>query len=195
MTYDRETVETILREAWASVEASEVPASVQQEAFAKAVDLLASRTRRDELGPDRQREEAGDEDDAKPSNRMKKIASAIGVDEDKLEYIYDLEEDDVLLITPRSRLSSGDAAATREVALLYCAARQSAGYDATHTSVNDIRRKADDMGVLDTSNFAETVKDIEGLSHRGSGRNREFKVTRHGYEEAAKVVGRVANAS
>lgn len=47
------------------------------------------------------------------------------------------------------------------------------------------------MGVYDTKNFATHMKSVVGLTMKGSGQSREFKVTNPGYEEAGKIVTRL----
>jgi hypothetical protein len=98
----------------------------------------------------------------------------------------------VALIVQRSKLASSKAKATREVALLYSAARQAAGYDETHTPIASIKTRVEDMGVLNEHNFASHVKNTDGLSQRGqTPSTREYKVTQHGFEEAGKIINRV----
>jgi hypothetical protein len=194
---DRATVDKILTEAREAVDAAEVPEDLRALAFEKAIDLLAGTVQAVNgaaaaSGDETSRDGAA----AGFDQRLVKIAQRLGVDVPKLAYVYDLDQDDVTLVVPRSKLHSTKAIATREVALLYAAARQAAGYDETHTRVTDIKSKVEDMGVLDAGNFASHVKKIEGMSVKGStAQSREFKVTQHGYEEAAEVIARVTGGN
>lgn len=196
---DKETVEKILTQAREVVAAAEVPEALQPLAFEKAVDLLAG-TPHAPAAPGASANgapaDSGDGSSAPVDQRLAKIAQRLGVEASKLAYVYDLDDDDVTLIMPRSKLDATKAIATREVALLYAVARQAGGYDATHTKVGDIKSKVDDMGVLDAGNFASQVKKIEGMSVKGAtAQSREFKVTQHGYEEAAKVITRLTGGN
>jgi hypothetical protein len=122
--------------------------------------------------------------------RLNKIAQRTGADATKLPYVYDLDDDDVSVIVKRSKLGSGDSAATRELALLYCAARQAADYGA-QTSIELVRSRVEDMGVYDGPNFSKHIKGVDGLTVKGSGNARECKVTQHGFEEAGKLIARI----
>jgi hypothetical protein len=123
--------------------------------------------------------------------RLDRIAKKLGVDTKTADYFFDPDGDDVTLAVSRSKLDSNKSTATKEVALLYCAARQAGGYDDTHTSVANVRAKVENMGVLDPPNFATHLKNIEGLTVRGSGKDRVFKVTSHGYEQATTLMNRI----
>jgi hypothetical protein len=188
---DRTNVERILTDAREAVAAAEVPEELRPLAFEKAVDLLAGSTPAAPAQP----AEAGVEvngDGGRTDQRLAKIAQRLGVEPSKLAYIFDPDTDDVALIVQRSKLASSKAKATREVALLYSAARQAAGYDETHTSIASIKTRVEDMGVLDENNFASHVKNTDGLSQRGqTPSTREYKVTQHGFEEAGKIINRV----
>ncbi len=189
MSADRSTVEKILSEAVAAVEGAGVSDDLKEVAFGKAVDLLSGTARPATTPADAGL--GGGTGDAGSSDKLAKIAKRIGVDAKTVDYFFDPDEDDVLLVLPRSRLDSNKSDATREVALLYAAARQGGGYDETHTSVTNIRTTVDNMGARRLGNFSTHLKNIEGLSMRGSGQSREFKVTSHGFELAAALMKRI----
>jgi hypothetical protein len=197
MAYDQEAVEKILSAARAAVAAAKVPKELQPLAFGKAVDLLAGSAAPSESRPPSGGKPKEDGSDGKTGDsgteeeRLEKIARRTGVDLSKLAYIYDLDDDDVNLVIQRSKLATSKAVATREIALLYCSARQAGGYDETHTPVSSIRQRVDDMGVLDTANFSTSVRNVDGMTGKGTRQNREFKVTQHGYEEAGKLITRL----
>jgi hypothetical protein len=196
MAYDQQDVQKILASAHAAVEAAKVPKELQPLAFEKAIDLLAGSVA--PASPAAASAKAKDDgsdgktrDGVSGDERLAKIAHRTGVDTSQLPYIYDLDDDDVTLVIQRSKLATSKAVATREVALLYCAARQAGGYDDTHTSVSLIRQRVDDMGVLNVGNFATYVREVDGMTGKGARQNREFKVTQHGYEEAGKLITRL----
>jgi hypothetical protein len=193
MTTDRTTVEKILSEAREAVDGAKIPEDLRSLAFGKAINLLAG-----DIAPAARKTKTQDSDQGvgNGDDRVAKIAKRMNVDENKLAYIYDLDSDDVSLVAQRSKLSSSKAEATREVALLYSAARQAGGYDQTHTPIALIKTRVEDMGVVDVNNFASHVKKTDGLSQRGqTPSTREYKVTQHGFEEAAKIINRVAGGS
>jgi hypothetical protein len=189
---DQEAVKEVLTAALAAVKDAKVPADLRPLAFEKAIDLLAGTATPGPAPP------AGSSQQHQPTPpdlsgdaRLAKIAQRTGTDTAKLAYVYDVDDDDVSVVIQRSKLSQSKAVATREIALLYAAARQAGGYDETHTSVSHIRQRVDDMGVLDEANFATAVKNVDGMTSKGSRQNREFKVTQHGYEEAGKLITRL----
>jgi hypothetical protein len=194
---NRTNVEKILTEAREAVDAAQIPDDLRALAFEKAVDLLAGNIQASNGSATATGGgTAGSSTATGVDQRLAKIAQRLGVEVAKLAYVYDLDQDDVTLVVPRSKLDSTKAIATREVALLYAAARQAGGYDETHTNVTSIKSKVDDMGVLDAGNFASQVKTIDGMSVKGAtAQSREFKVTQHGYEEAAKVIARVTGGN
>lgn len=195
MVYDQDAVQKILASAHAAVQGAKIPKELQPLAFEKAIDLLAGPVPATTSGGGGQ--QGGDSnggrggDPLTDDERLAKIAKRTGADASKLGYMYDLDDEDVNLVIQRSKLATSKAVATREIALLYCVARQAGGYDATHTAVSLIRQRVDDMGVLDESNFATSVREVDGMTGKGARQNREFKVTQHGYEEAGKLITRV----
>jgi hypothetical protein len=185
MGADRDTVDRILAEAHAAIEAASIPDDVRPVAFGKAFDMLAGAAASTAATPET------DDTGLGTGTRLGRIAKKLNIDVKTAEYFFDPDEEDVTLAVPRSKLDSNKSTATRQVALLYCAARQAGGYDDTHTSVANVRSKVENMGVLDPGNFATHLKNIEGITVRGSGQSREFKVTSHGYEQAAKLMNQI----
>ncbi|MDQ2969474.1 MAG: hypothetical protein M3R37_14325 [Actinomycetota bacterium] len=188
MTADRTTVEKILSEAQGAVEGAGISDELREVAFGKAVDMLGGTVVPAATAAASEQVDTGG---GGGDDLLAKIAKKLGVDAKTADFFFDSDADDVTLVVPRSKLNPKKSDATREVTLLYCAARQAGAYDATHTSVENIKTRVENMGVLDSSNFSTHLKNIEGLSVRGSGQSREFKVTSHGYEQAAKMMNRI----
>ena len=189
---DRTEVDRILTEAREAVDAAQLPPDLRVLGFEKAVDLLSG-----DVPSNTTNGGVKNDGDVPPvDDRLAAIARRLGVDTAKLAYVYDLDDDDATFVIQRSKLSSTKADATREVGLLYAAARQAGGYDETHTAVAKIRSKVEDMGVLDPNNFASQMTSIEGVTSRGAtAQSREFKVTQHAYENAGKLVERLTGGS
>lgn len=192
---NQDTVKEILAAALAAVNDANVPNELRPLAFEKAVDLLAGIPAPIPPSPPVASRESGLGDGdgggaATEDERLATIARKTGVDVSKLPYVYDLDEDDVTILLKRSALGAGDAAATRELALLYTAARQAASYDA-QTSMGLVRAQVENMGVYDPKNFTTHLKNIDGVTIKGSGKARELKVSQHGFEEAGKLITRL----
>jgi hypothetical protein len=190
LAMDKNAVQQILHDAQDAVDAAGIEKELRPVAFDKAVDLLAGTTARDLSDPGDGG--AGGGGKVAVSDKVAAVAKKMDIDGEKVARVFGFEEDDVALTIKRSALSKGKAAATQELALLYAAARQAGGYDASHTKASEIRQRADDMGVLDKPNFAAHLgSKKDWFTRKGDGANREFKVTTVGYEEAGKIVAKI----
>jgi hypothetical protein len=193
MAFDRKAVEAVLKEARAAVEGASVPAELREVAFAKAVDLLSGHVAATTTTSQDADARSGEGDSTKKftgDERLAKIAQKTGADVAKLPYVYDIDDDGVTMLIKRSQLSKSDAGATRELTLLFAAARQASGID-TLTKVELIRERVEDMGVYDSKNFSTDLKKISGITIKGTGNARELKVTQHAFEEAGKLIARI----
>jgi hypothetical protein len=189
---DKSAVQQILVEAQEAVDGASLREDLRPVGFEKAVDLLAGvpapQAPADggdggDTGSGRPRDDTG----VTASDKAKAIAKKMHVTADKVEKIYDLDED-VSISVQRSKLPSHRANATLDVALLYSAARQAAYGDAT-TTVADVRSVVDNFGVLDGKNFSATLKGKKNwFTIKGTGQKRTLKVTSAGYEDAGKRI-------
>lgn len=183
-------VAEVFKVAIEAVRKADIPDKLEEVAFGRAVDLLSGRVSTAtaiSVGSANSGGEHGE--------RMTKIARRMGVDAGALAYVYEIEDDGVTLVVQRSKLAKDKANASREVALLYAAARQAGGFDEGYTPSGEIRQRVSDMGVLDPNNFGPKLAAMrDWFAIKGSGQKREFKVTQHGYEEAGKIVNRVVGA-
>jgi hypothetical protein len=189
---NRAGVEQVLKDALAAVDGAGVPEKLRATAFEKAVDLLSG----DSIsggGGGGNGGDGGGGDEVGGDNRQSKIAKRLGVDASKLAYVYDLADDGVSLIVQTSKLPGTKSQATKEIGLLVAAARQAGGYDADSTPSQTIKTAVSDMGKLDEANYAGHLSTQKSwFAMKGTGASREFKVTQPGYEEAAKIVNRIA---
>lgn len=180
-------VADILKVALEAVRKASIPDKLEEVAFGRAVDFLSGG-----VSTAQPKGASSTDGNGGHGDRAAKIARRMAVDPGALAYIYDIEDDGVTLIVQRSKLSRDKANASREVALLYAAARQAGGFDEAYTPSGEIRQRVSDMGVLDPNNFGPKLAAMrDWFAIRGSGQKREFKVTQHGYEEAGKIVRRV----
>lgn len=189
MRMDETSVRAILVAARKAVDEAGLPESLQAVAFERAIELLAGKVTPSPAGGKTELE-----DELSDDQRVAKIAKRMDVDASLLARVYDLHEEDVSLIVKRAKLAASQAGATRQIAVLYCAARQAGGYDQETTNVALVRDRVADMGVLNEANFATHLKDADGISIRGSGPSRELKVTQPGYERAGELVTQLAGS-
>lgn len=132
---------------------------------------------------------------AKEADLFDKISSALKVERDILELIYDVRDGEPHLVISAKKLAENKASATRQVGQLVAAARQAAGLE-DWTSAGVIRAVVQDYGRLDPSNFATNVQQMDGVGVvRGKGMQREIKITKPGLENTAELIKSLAGAS
>jgi hypothetical protein len=181
----------ILRAARDVVATAEIPEDLKGVAFAKAVDLLSARSGH-----------AGDVLPGKlaPANMgsgqsvhsVTAVSRKLGLEVSMLENVYDLTDDAVTVVIPRSRFPEQKGPATKLLALMLAAGRQSAGYDDGWTATEVIRQQCSDFGIFDGNHFAESIGQMDDVFvHRGKGLRREVKVTQNGYEVAGREIRRL----
>lgn len=123
-----------------------------------------------------------------PGDVLGKIAGAMKVDRELLEYVYDVQDGEPTLVISAKRLPDRKAEATKMIAQLVAAARQGAGLE-DWTGAGTIRSVVGDYGRLDPNNFAAAIQGLDKVAlSRGKGSNRELKITRAGMEDIASLV-------
>jgi hypothetical protein len=194
MSHDNPQVVELLTAALEAVTTARIPDDLRPVAFGRAVDLLSGTDSVSSTNASSTQEQSNETTPI--GDQLAKIARRMGIEAKALAYIYEIDSEDVTLVVQRSKLSKDRTNASREVALLYAAARQATGIDNGHTSSANIRQRVSDMGVLDESNFAAKLALMrDWFAMKGTGAKREFKVTQHGYEEAGKLITRLTGAS
>jgi hypothetical protein len=180
-------IRDVLKEAAEQVEAAGIPEDLRPAAFAKAVDLLAAQAPRSPNEPTEHHSTT------EGSDGVSGIARRLKVSTEEVSEVFEIVDDDVRLIVAPSVLPKQRAAATRAIALLIAAARQSAGVDDGWTNQDVLRDHCREFGVLDSANFASEIGgmgDYFGL--KGSGRSRKIRVNLRGLEEAGNKVRELA---
>jgi hypothetical protein len=169
------------------VEAAGLPVELRPAAFEQVFSMLAGTAghpARDRAAEGHAAPRAG----LQEQDRLGRLASRLGVERERAEYIFDASEADLVLVLARSRLPGEKRRATRALAILTAAGRQ-AGYSEEWTPVSAIREQCRVFGVLDTANFSSALAATgDALLFRGQGAARAAKVTRAGFEEAARLV-------
>jgi hypothetical protein len=177
---DPQDIGALFRSAIEIVDQAGVPDDLRPVAFAHAIDLIRLQPARETS-----RVDLHEASESEPGN---KVARHFGIRPELLDYIYDTNSDGLELVLHRSKLPIKKSPAMRVIALLVAASRQAAGIeDWTHVAlIRDVCRQ---FGVLDPANFATEVGSLGDIFLvRGKGQSREFKVTRHGFEEAGQAI-------
>lgn len=181
-----EAVVQTIREAIALIESTDVPDDLRPVAFTAAVGMLAGSppTERLSLG--------GADADSAPTSLLGKVAKRLGLSDELLPYFYEEDQGDLRLVIRRDMLPNPNsrAAAMRDVGLLVLAGRQAAEFE-EWTRYETPRAECEELNVLDRANFAAELQTLD-VRVRGSGRSKEAKLTRHGFDRASELVQTMA---
>ncbi len=181
-------LEDALKKASEIVEQADLPADLRPTAFQKAFDSLmgsASPAASPYAGiPAKQ--DAG----SVASGGLEATAQKLSLPLEVVAEVFDISDGTLDVVVGFSRLADGDAAGTKQLAVLVAAGRQAAGIDSDGwTSAAEIREICKDFGKFDQANFGSTLKGMDKwFSISGSGRDRKVKMTRAGWEHAADLV-------
>ncbi len=120
---------------------------------------------------------------------MTGLATKLGLPAEVLEQVYVVEEGQIELVVPASRLDQAKSKATEQIALLVAAGRQASALDDSWTSVDHIRSMCEHYRRHDQGNFASTIKAMdEVFVIRGTGRDRKVKMSAPGWQRAKDLV-------
>lgn len=117
-----------------------------------------------------------------------RIAARIRAPVDQIIETYDLDDDGFRITVPAGRLPDRRAPAMRMLALLVAGGRQAGNVDEGWTSVAVIRDVCREYGVLDQTNFATEIGNVDTFAFKGSGQRRQVKVTVRGFEELGNLI-------
>jgi hypothetical protein len=187
-------VEDILRSAADAVDKAEVPSEFRAIAFEKAVEVFAARSTSGVLdgSDDRTGELRSGPTQADGNAGMARVAERLDIDVEAIAEVFDDANGELQIIVAPSKMPSNKSGATKLLALLVAAGRQAGGYDEGWTPSAVIRDVCRDYGKLDSANFATALAGMKDeFSFRGKGQGREVKVTRPGFELAARHIRRL----
>jgi hypothetical protein len=182
----------VLTEAIDAINEAKVPEDLRVTAFK---EILGYRLRIS----DPQGESAGLDDKSgelgafSSDKRIDRLAKALSLPVDVIERVYGFDGDRLDVIVNPRHLTQTSAGATKELAVLFCAAHQAAGLG-EWVHIDLIRGLVEEFGRYDGSNFSKSISALKGdLWVRSSGSQRELKATRDGVERAKELVARIAD--
>lgn len=202
MSQSAEAITEALKAAHKAVKDSGIPKELQAVALGKASDaFLGNATPPPPAAP----QGSGKTDPppaadkttsrASPDTRtpIGKIAAELKLDEGEVADVFEIDGEELLLTLRRDQLSEQKGPAMRQVALLVSAGRQAAGLDEDRTHTDLIRAACTDLGVLDKNAYRDEMGKLGNyVTSKAKGQfGREFRVTRHGKNEAASLVKRM----
>jgi hypothetical protein len=184
-----------LEEAW-SLEAFKVALGAQltvalsgtptQEAGRRSLDGHAVA-----YGPPSSHKAQQDGEDAGPLAQLRR---QLRLDELDISDVFTVSQGRLEVHVPRSLLPKSKSGASKDLALLICAADQAIGNE--WTSVETIRKVVHDYGAYDSSNFTGSLGALDtSATSRGKLAAREYRLTRGGWEHAATIVRRLVEAT
>lgn len=189
-----DNIKDILSEATEAATGDTIPPELREVAFSKVFDLLVSQrmgTPKADMVPPAL---VGSTPAAAVSaeSPLGKIAARLRVSEASLESVYHPDGNAFDILVPGSRLDAKKAPATKQLALLVCAARQGAELE-EWTDADEIRHFSEEFKRYDSANFASAIKELSDvLLIRQSGRKMLVKLSRPGWERAADLVRRLS---
>jgi hypothetical protein len=196
LTTNIDNASDLASKTWEALAASDIPEEAYDVAFGAVFAYLAEGTPAAATGSARVREHSprGGTANEGAGVGTAAIANALGVSEDAVAYLFDIDGRSLDLTIRRDQLSKDRATALKEVALLVVAGRQATGLDTERTDSNHVRAQGVELGVMAKNTFREEMGNLGPLvTSRPLGRfNRALKMTKHGYDETAKLVERIA---
>jgi hypothetical protein len=179
-----------LRQAAAVVEDASLPADLRPQAFAAILERILGEGQ-PTIRPPRDRRA----DKPEAANAFDTIAAKAGLEVEAVERVFEFADGNLTLAVPRSRLPKGKGPAARAIAIAVAAGNQ-IGLGKDWTPIAVIRELSEVFGVLDPKNFASYVRaDGELFIGRLKDTQRELKLTRHGLEEATRLIKSLAGGA
>lgn len=177
----------VLQKAIDAVNGANIPSELREIAFTRAIDLVIGVKPTASKATNDSNDSTGDGSDVggKPtdSDRLKKIADAVGISRERIEMIYDEHEDDLQIVVDPGQLGSTMKERSKSIGLLLAAGRQLGGWDESATADSVVRSEVDRLGVYDGGNYSKYMKDMNAwFNVNGSGRNATFKLKFQGRE-------------
>lgn len=184
-----------------AIQEAEVPESLQPIAFWKTFDLIAQplgQPATPQSIPQPQGTSAPARTDPRAlngSDKMKRLATALGVDTERLEIVFMEHGEDLQVVVDPASLGTTTAARASSVALLTAAGRQLGGWDENTTSGEVMRAEVNRLGLYDQTNYAKHIKLLAPqLNVNGAGRSATYKLKFPGRQHVKDVVVRLVGA-
>jgi hypothetical protein len=181
----------ILIDTLKDVEEADVPDDLREIAFAKTFDLRAGNVAPRPAGPSSPITPAK-EAPSLGDDPLAKIASRFDVDAATVSEVYAVEDGQLELIVPLSKLPKAAATGTKEIALLIAGGRQAGGLE-DWTSWEEIRSVCVEFKKYDSANFAKTMREMDDVfnQRRQSERKYLVKLARPGWDRLSEAIRRL----
>lgn len=203
---EAETLAVPIRRAWKAVEESGVPSQVQEVAFTEVLrSLLGTKSQRtssaEQLEPLLSHAEIIDNksitlDGASSSfpsedDVVQKVCAEAGVDVEKLEQIFHVDDGVVKLIGQHTKYGSNTADRARTVAKIVTVVRK-LGMGHSDTPFDVIKDACESKHCYDSKNFApKHMPRIDGFVVKGEGKSRRLEVRNNGISAFPDLIDKV----
>lgn len=176
-------------EVLGAMEDAKVPETLQEVAFSRGLDHLLV-TANSSAGPAAAADSPASDAKTKVvvDDPLQQIADRMGLSRDIVADVYHSSGDDIGIGLAPSKLSRSSSAAAKQIALLLAAGRQAA-LGEEYTPQRVIRDATRDFGRLDSANFATSISEMrDTFLFKGKKQQREVRLTKPGWEEAARLL-------
>lgn len=186
------SVVEILEEALQAVQQAKIPGHLEQAAFEFALaHLVASQSPSAKDAGNSNKHYKASSASSQDSNGsiglIQKLADRLKLEAETVAEVFHEEDGQLKLMVASKKLEPAKRAATQQIALLTCAARQCDSEE--WTPAEEIRTVVDYMGKLDPSNFASAFNEMEDqFGFGGTPRKRKLKLKKKGWEEAGTLI-------
>lgn len=161
---------------------AELPEALHEVAFGKVFDYLVTQSESHSESP-----KAVLHQNAEQANALSEIAATSGLNTDVVGSVYLVRDDQLRVVVPTKYLNESKLPGTQEVAILLAAGRNWAGIS-EWTNAREIRDNCQNLGTLDSGNFAAALKKIDVFSVDSSGSDRAYRINQVGLERAKSML-------
>jgi len=177
-------ISDLLIQAQAAVDDAKISEDLRQVAFQQSVELLSREAGLAAVAsPLRGATHSAPGVNEVSEGAVQKIERKVGLPQALIGEVYAEDgQGGADIVVGVGKLDSSTAAATKQLALLVCGARQLAEVE-QWTSSKEIRKLCDHYGRFDPANFAKTLRTMdESFSFKGKGQQLEVRLHQRGIE-------------
>jgi hypothetical protein len=184
---------SVVRDALKAMEDAEVPERLEAAALPAQIELIGRRLGAGTTALVPYQQPAGN--GIANGNLLDRLATRLGVSVEVVEGVYTSDGHTVEISVHPASLPRSRSTGTKALALLVTAMRQASG-DEEFTPVDEIRRIAQEYDRYDGPNFASAINEMRGtFLVKGTARQRQLKLTRPGWQNAADMVRGLAEGT
>lgn len=178
----------VLRDALQAMKDADVPQHLEAAALPAVIDLIRRQQAPSTSTAFVPYQPPAEDRVAPRGNLLDRLATRLSLPLDVIEGVYTSDGSIVEISVHPNRLPRSRSTGTKALALLVTAMRQ-AGGDEEFSAVDEIRRVAQEYDRYDGPNFASAINEMRGtFLVKGTARQRQLKLTRPGWQQAADLV-------